>query len=257
MMDVFAPAVNVLVSSTMTTLMKTTFRVAFRVGGSNYGFLGYFGSIHHAPPSPHLSLTLATVGTYIIGTEGGTQEKTRQTLTPCCLAKNEIQYIFKEVIMKRLIFYLILVFGLAQFSYLGAQDVEEELVYLGRITDMPVVASTPGAVVAMGVYIGDSAGTASYLIDYAAGQTWYMYICCINWASSTKSFKLEYDLRYGDGYGYRVYRASASLSGGNWGIWRLNVTSYVAKLGLFTLTGRVYGTGMGNDNKVTSQVVAY
>jgi len=160
--------------------------------------------------------------------------------------------------MKRFILCLVLVSGLVQFSYLGAQDVQEELVYLGPITNMPVrVASTPGEVVALGVYIGDSAGTANYTIDYAAGQTWYMYICCVNWASSTKSFKLEYDLRYGDGIGYRVYRASASLSGSNWGIWRLNVTSYVAKLGLLTLTGRVYGTGMGNDNKVTAQVVAY
>ena len=159
--------------------------------------------------------------------------------------------------MKRLFFCLALVFILAQFSYLGAQDVQEELVYLGRITDMPMVASTPGEVVALGVYIGDAAGNPYCTIDYAAGQTWYMYIYCFNWASSTKSFKLEYDLRYGDGLGYRVYRTSSSLPGGYWGIYELNVTSYVAKLGLLTLTGRIYGTGMGNDNKVTSQVVAY
>jgi len=31
----------------------------------------------------------------------------------------------------------------------------------------------------------------------------------------------------------------------------------VAKLGVLTLTGRVYGAGMGNDNKVTSQVFVY
>jgi hypothetical protein len=109
----------------------------------------------------------------------------------------------------------------------------------------------------LGVYIGDPAGDPSCVIDYAAGQTWYMYIYCINWASSTKSFKLEYDLRYGDGLGYRVYRTSSSLPGAYEGIYRLNVTSYVAKLGLLTLTGRIYGTGMGNDNKVTSQVLAY
>jgi hypothetical protein len=160
--------------------------------------------------------------------------------------------------MKCFILCLVLVFGLAQFSYLVAQDVQAEQFYLGSITDMPTtLTSTPGEVVALGVYIGDAAGNASYTFDYAAGQTWYMYICCVNWASSTKSFKLEYDLRYGDGVGYRVSRTSTSLPGGNWGIWRLNVTSYVAKLGLLTLTGRVYGTGMGNDNKVTAQVVAY
>ena len=157
--------------------------------------------------------------------------------------------------MKRLILCLVLAFGLAQFSYLAAQEV---LVDLGPIKDMPMtVASTPGEVLALGVYIADSAGTPSCIIDYAAGQTWYMCIYCFNWASSTKSFKLEYDLRYGDGLGYRVYRTSSSLPGGYWGIYKLNVTSYVAKLGLLTLTGRIYGTGMGNDNKVTSQVVAY
>jgi hypothetical protein len=160
--------------------------------------------------------------------------------------------------MKRFILCLVFVLGLAQFSYLVAQDVQEELVYLGPITDMPVrVASTPGEVVALGVYIGDSAGNPSYTIDYAAGQTWYMYICCINWTTSTQSCKLEFDLRYGDGTGYKVYRTSKSISGESYLISGLNVTSYVAKLGLLTLTGRVYGTGMGNDNKVTAQVVAY
>jgi len=159
--------------------------------------------------------------------------------------------------MKRFILCLVLVFGLAQFSYLGAQEVQEELVYLGPITDMPVVASTPGEVVALGVYIGDLARNPSYTIDYAAGQTWYMYISCINWAASTKSFKLEFDLRYADGTYYRVYRVSKSIPGETYLISGFNVTSYVAKLGLLTLTGRVYGTGMGNDNKVTAQVVAY
>jgi len=159
--------------------------------------------------------------------------------------------------MKRLILCLVLAFGLAQFSYLAAQDVQDELVYLGRITDMPEVASTPGEVIALGVYIGDPAGDPKYTIDYAAGQTWYMYISCINWTTSTQSCKLEFDLRYGDGTSYRVYRTSKSIPGESILVSGLNVTSYVAKLGLLTLTGRVYGTGMGNDNKVTAQVVAY
>ncbi len=157
--------------------------------------------------------------------------------------------------MKRAFLCLVLIFGFAQFSHLTAQ---EELVFSGPINGMPAnLASTPGEVLALGVYIAGADGTPICLIDYAAGQTWYMYIYCFNWASSTKSFKLEYDLRYGDGLGYKVYRASSSLPGNYWGIYKLNVTSYVAKLGLLTLTGRIYGAGMGNDNKVTSQVVAY
>jgi len=160
--------------------------------------------------------------------------------------------------MKRLILCLVWVFGLAEFSYLVAQEVQVEQLYLGSITDIPTtVASVPGEIVACGVNIGDSSWTPRYIIDYAAGQTWYMEIIVLNWSSSTKSFKLEYDLRYGDGVGYKVYRASTSIAGLSWAMYRINVTSYVAKLGLLTLTGRIYGKGMGNDNKVTSQVVAY
>jgi len=157
--------------------------------------------------------------------------------------------------MKRSIFCLVLVFGFAQFSYLGAQ---QEQLYLGSITDIPAtVASTPGAVVALSVNIGDPSWTPRYFIDYAAGQTWYMEIIVCNMSSSIQSFKLEYDLRYGDGVGYKVYRSSNSIPALYYAMYRFNVTSDVAKLGVLTLTGRVYGAGMGNDNKVTSQVFVY
>jgi hypothetical protein len=160
--------------------------------------------------------------------------------------------------MKRLILCLVLVLGFAQFNYLGTQDVQIEQLYLGSITDIPAtVMSTPGTVVACGVNIGDPSWTLRYIIDYVAGQTWYMEIIVLNWSSSTQYFKLEYDVRYADGFGYKVYRSSNSISGLSYAMYRINVTSCVAKLGLLTLTGRVYGAGMGNDNKVTSQVVAY
>ena len=160
--------------------------------------------------------------------------------------------------MKRLIFYLILIFGLAQFSYLVAQEVQVEEFCLGSITDIPtIITSVPGEVVACGVYICDNSWSPYWLIDYAPGQTWYMAIAVVNWSNYTVSFKLEYDLRYGDGAGYKTYRTSNLLAGASFNMYRINVTSYVAKLGILTLTGRVYGTGMGNDNKVTSQVIAY
>ena len=157
--------------------------------------------------------------------------------------------------MKRLVSCLVLVFVLTQFSYLGAQ--EEEL-YLSSITNMPAtITAAQGAVVALSVNIGNSLWYPNYRIDYTAGQTWYMDIIYVNLSSSTQSFKLEYDLRYGDGVGYKVYRSTASIPGNSYGQARINVTSYVAKLGLLSLTGRVYGTGMGNDNKVTAQVFVY
>ena len=160
--------------------------------------------------------------------------------------------------MKRLIYCMVLVFGLMPFSYLGAQDVQVEHRYLGAITDIPAtVTAAQGAVVALSVNIGNSLWYPYYRIDYAAGQTWYMDIIYVNLSSSTQSFKLEYDLRYGDGVGYKVYRSSNSIPALYYAMYRINVTSYVAKLGVLTLTGRVCGAGMGNDNKVTSQVYVF
>jgi hypothetical protein len=96
-----------------------------------------------------------------------------------------------EVFMKRLVLCLVLVFGLAQFSNLVAQDVQVESLYLGSITDIPMeVASVPGEVLACGVNICDSSWTPRYIIDYTAGQTWYMMIIVCNTTSSAKSFKL-------------------------------------------------------------------
>jgi len=161
--------------------------------------------------------------------------------------------------MKRLILCLILVFGIMQFSNLVAQDVQLEWLHSGSIADIPMEAAlTPEAVLALSVNICDSSWNPHVVIDYTSGQTWYMMIYVYNNSSATKSFKIEYDLRYKDGGNYYVYRTPAvSIAPQSWDSWRINVTSYVAKLGLLTLTGRVYGTGMGNDNKVTGQVFVF
>jgi hypothetical protein len=160
--------------------------------------------------------------------------------------------------MKRLILCLVLVFGFAQFNYLGAQDVQVEQLYLGSITDIPgIVASAQGAVPALGVHIGDPVGTPSYLIKYPPGKKWYMGIIVCNMSSSTISYQLEYDLRYADGASYYVKRISQSIPASCLQTTSIPLPSSVAKRGLFTLTGRVYGTGMGNDNKVTAQVLVY
>jgi hypothetical protein len=156
--------------------------------------------------------------------------------------------------MKRLLLGLVLVLGFAQFNNLAAQEGE---FYLGSITYTPIrMASTGGDVKPLLVCISDSTGAPFPFIPYSA-RTWYMYIIYVNTSSSAKSFKLEYDLRYGDGASYYVYRKALSIAANTCMSYRINVTTYVAKLGLLTLTGRVYGTGMGNDNKITSQVFVY
>ena len=159
--------------------------------------------------------------------------------------------------MKRLILCLVLVFSFAQFSYLVAQ---EEEVFINSLTSIPAtITSMQGPVVALSVNIVNShASLTPYpVIGYTVGQTWYMQIVYVNTSSSTQSCKLEFDLRYQDGVGYKVYRNSASILGRSVNQSEIVVTSYVAKRGLLTLTGRVYGAGMGNDNKVTSQVYVY
>ena len=157
--------------------------------------------------------------------------------------------------MKRLCLCLVLALSFAQFSYLGAQ---EALVELDPIASLPVqIASTPGDVLALGVNIANSSNTPYHLIHYASSQTWYMNIIVINGAGVSKSFKAEFDLRYADGASYYVYRKAYTIGAATTAVIRVNVTAYVAKLGIFTLTGRVYGKAMGNDNKVTSQVFAY
>ena len=161
--------------------------------------------------------------------------------------------------MKRLILCLVLIFGLAQFRYLIAQDVQVEQLYLGSITDMPaIITSAQGAVVALTVSLADSSWKPMDYIEYGSGPIpVYMQITVINFAPSTTLCKLEYDLRYADGAGYYVYRTSKSVKAQSKLIVRIPVSTYVAKLGLFTLTGRVCGTGMGNDNKVTAQAFVF
>ena len=160
--------------------------------------------------------------------------------------------------MKRLILCLVLVFGLAPFSYLVAQDVQVDQLYLGSIAGAPMrVATLQGYVVILSASLADASWKPWDVIDYAPGLAVYMQISVINWATSTKSFKLEFDLRYADGASYYVKRTSTSIPAESAQIYRIPVTSYAAKLGFFTLTGRVYGTGMGTDNKVTAQALVF
>ena len=163
--------------------------------------------------------------------------------------------------MKRLVCCMVLVIGLAQFSNLGAQ---EKLVYLGPIDmfgpiDMPAAtAITPPKGLAFYVNIVDTSRRTKYLIDYASGQAYDMEIGFLNLpTNTTQTIKVELDLRYNDGAGYYVKRVAFSNLEEGWYYYSFNATSYVAKLGVLTLTGRVYGTGMGNNNKVTSQLYVY
>ncbi len=107
------------------------------------------------------------------------------------------------------------------------------------------------------VYISDILGFPQFSIDYGAGQVWYMYFVFFNASTTSKTFKAEYSIYYGDGAGYVNKRYALSAAAGSIVSYRVNVTAYIAKLNLITLVGRVYGTGMGNFSEIKSQVWVY
>jgi len=135
-------------------------------------------------------------------------------------------------------------------------EVKSFMVPAGEISIQTVEYINP-----LQVTIADPAWLPTNVIKYKSGQTWYMQITVINSSGITKSFKLEFNLYYGDGAGYYTYRVATSMSGSPggllWNTYRINVTSYIAKKGLIRLMGRVYGTGFGLNNKVEAQVAVY
>ncbi len=108
------------------------------------------------------------------------------------------------------------------------------------------------------VFITDILGLIRYdAIDYAAGQLWYMNFVFYNSSPTAKTFKAEYSIYYSDGAGYVNKRYALTAPANSISSYKVNVTAYIAKLGLITLVGRVYGTGMGNFSDVKSQVLVY
>jgi len=99
--------------------------------------------------------------------------------------------------------------------------------------------------------------TLNFASEYYAGQTWYMCFFVANYNNTAAAIKIEFDLRYSDGAGRLSRLYSKTLAANTVTLYYISVTSYVAKLGLFTVNGQVYGAKMGNANKVMSQVYIY
>lgn len=160
-------------------------------------------------------------------------------------------------------FVLVCCFGLAGF--VTADEVGE--IVLKRLPPAPntAIMATDGPYLIRALAIGlanmlpsrADYATLDFASEYVTGQTWYMCFFVINYSDVTTAIKLEFDLRYSDGAG-RVQKYYAKTIAANTAtLYYINVTSYAAKLGLFTLSGQVYGTRMGNANRVTSQAYLY
>ena len=161
--------------------------------------------------------------------------------------------------MKRLIFCLGLVFGLMQANHLFAQEGQ---FFSGTIPPGISIQSPSwfGQVLALQVYItvGSDPTPLPGVFQYLPGKAYYMNVFVANASNLIRSFKVEYNLAYNDGANYLPTTRYAYSAPAQWvGYCRINVTAYIAKLGLISLQGRVYGTGMGNTNKVCSQVIVY
>lgn len=112
-------------------------------------------------------------------------------------------------------------------------------------------------VIPLNIFVGDADGNPQFFFDYRAGQVWYLYFPFVNGSTTAKAFKAEYNIYYSDGAGYANKRYALSVAGASAAYYRINVTAYVAKLGVVTFVGRVYGAGNGNCNDVKSQIVAF
>jgi len=93
--------------------------------------------------------------------------------------------------------------------------------------------------------------------EYFAGDTWYMCFVVVNYDDTAAAIKFQWDLLYNDGAGKFTKTYSKTIPASTVMLYYITATSYVAKLGLFTVDGRVYGAKMGNTNKVMSQVYIY
>lgn len=169
--------------------------------------------------------------------------------------------------MKKMIFTwgLVLVCFFSLASFVAADEVGE--IVLKRLppnakTDM-MATDGPYLVRALAIGLANLLPSrADYAIldfvsEYEAGQTWYMCFFVVNYNDTAKAIKLEFDLRYKDGAGRLQKYYSKTIAANVATLYYINVTSYVAKLGLFTVNGQVYGTEMGNANRVTSQAFIF
>jgi hypothetical protein len=93
--------------------------------------------------------------------------------------------------------------------------------------------------------------------EYYSGQTWYWCFVVVNYNNIAKNIKTQWHLWYNDGAGRLTKYIDKTVPARTVMLYYYSVAGYVAKKGLFTLTGRVYGTQMGNANEVTSQVYIY
>jgi len=164
---------------------------------------------------------------------------------------------------------LVLVIGLFIFP-LMAQDWEQDEGEINEFVIGHVPTAEIGTMAVANPYVKALCiGLANYFpnqsewaaLDFAtkwySNQDWNILFIVVNHSSWDAAIKVEFEMLYDDG-GIRYYKKSSkTIKSGNIVLYYLDVTSRIAKKGLFTVNGRIHGAGIGNDNQVKSQVYIY
>jgi len=96
-----------------------------------------------------------------------------------------------------------------------------------------------------------------YASEYYTGDTWELVFVCANWSTSNVDAFVEFEIRWKDG-GRKIYkRWKRTINSGYVMMYTFDITNQIKQKGLFTLIGRVSGKGIGNQNKVETQVYIY
>jgi hypothetical protein len=101
------------------------------------------------------------------------------------------------------------------------------------------------------------------IMDFATywlnSQDWYIVFSVVNYSNLDANVKIEMEMLYNDGSSRLYKKFNRTIASGDIMLYYLDVTAKVRTgVGyLFTVNGRVSGSGMGNTNQVKSQVLIY
>jgi hypothetical protein len=101
------------------------------------------------------------------------------------------------------------------------------------------------------------------ILDFAtywlSNQDWNIVFVAVNYSNQDAKIKVEMEMLYNDGLSRLYKKFNTTIKSGDIMLYTFDVTSKVRSgVGsLFTVNGRISGSGMGNTNQVSSQVYIY
>jgi hypothetical protein len=98
-----------------------------------------------------------------------------------------------------------------------------------------------------------------FVTYWLSSQNWYIVFVVVNYSNQDANIKVEMEMLYKDGQVRFYKKSSKTIRSGDVMLYTFDVTAKVPNgVGdLFTVNGRVSGSGLGNTNQVMSQVFIY